>query len=282
MSTATGPRTGPFTRASVPRSKAIRVGLAAALFVAASPLFAAPSRVVSMNLCTDQLAMMLAADGQLISVSNLAQDPRMSAMAEEAARYPVNHGRAEEIYLMRPDLVIAGQFGSAATVQLLQRLGVRVEVFPVAETVEAIRDDILAMGNLLGREEAAEDLLGRFDAGLERVTRRADRGTAALYYANGFTSGRETLAGEIVTAAGFRNMADDYQITTTSVLPLELLVMSAPDQLITGAAWPGQSRSEAILDHPALARSNPESRSVTDRDWVCGTPAILDAIKALH
>ena len=30
-----------------------------------------------MNLCTDQVAMLLAAPGQLISVSDLAQDPRM-------------------------------------------------------------------------------------------------------------------------------------------------------------------------------------------------------------
>ena len=44
----------------------------------------APGRVVSMNLCTGQLAMMLAAPGQLHSGTYLAIDPRASAMAEEA------------------------------------------------------------------------------------------------------------------------------------------------------------------------------------------------------
>ena len=53
------------------------------LLLAAAPAAAqeAPARVVSMNLCTDQLAMLLAAPGQLLSVSKLARDPMSSAMA---------------------------------------------------------------------------------------------------------------------------------------------------------------------------------------------------------
>lgn len=252
------------------------------MITAALPVHAAPERVVSMNLCTDQLAMMLAAEGQLISVSNLARDPRMSAMAEEAGRYEVNHGRAEEIYLLRPDLVIAGQFASGPTVQMLRRIGVRVEVLPPAESIGAIRDQIRTIGGLLGRQEAARDLLARFDQGLARTGRDKPRGKVALYYANGLTSGQNTLAGTIVEAAGYANIADDYGITHTARLPLELLVMAQPDRLITGAKWPGQSRSEAILDHPALKRLAPDSSEVTDRDWVCGTPYILRAIEALQ
>ena len=36
-----------------------------------------PQRVVSMNLCTDQLAMLIARPGQLHSVSHLASDGEM-------------------------------------------------------------------------------------------------------------------------------------------------------------------------------------------------------------
>lgn len=267
---------------SVRRSDRIRGWLAAALIAAAAPAGAAPQRVVSMNLCTDQIAMLLAAPGQLISVSDLARDPRMSPMADEARDYPINYGRAEEIYLLRPDLVIAGQYASGPTVAMLRRLGLRVEVLPPAESIGAIRDQIALMGGFLGREDAAADLLARFDAGLAATRDDRDRGRAALYYANGFTSGRDTLAGTILHAAGYRNIAEDYGITDTRGLPLELLVMARPDRLITGAKWPGQSRGEAILDHPALTDIAPEAAEVTDRDWVCGTPFILRAIEALE
>lgn len=267
-------------RGCVRRSRAI---LAAVLIAAAAlPVLAAPQRVVSMNLCLDQLAMMLAAPGQLVSVSDLAQDPRMSTMAEQAANHVANTGRAEEIYLLRPDLVIAGSYTPQATVAMLRRLGLRVEVLPPAEDFDAIRTQIIQMGTLLERQDAARDLLARFDADLAAARVPSDRGRAALYYANGFTSGRGTLAGSILEAAGYDNIAADYGISATTHLPMELLVMARPDRLITGAKWPGQSQGEAILDHPALAGIAPAKGQVTDRDWICGTPFVTRAIRSLR
>lgn len=267
-------------RGCVRRSSTI---LAAAVAIAAAlPVGAAPQRVVSMNLCSDQLAMMLAAPGQLVSVSSLAQDPRLSPMADEAAAYVPNSGRAEEIYLMRPDLVIAGTYTPPATLSMLRRLGIRVETPPPAEDFDAIRTEITRMGRLLGREEAARDLLARFDADLAAATRPADRGRAALYSANGYTSGTKTLAGAILEAAGYDNIAADYGIAVTAGLPLELLVMARPDRLVTGTNWPGQSRSEAILSHPALAAAAPVKTRVRDLFWTCGTPLVTRAIRSLE
>ena len=86
--------------------------------------------------------MMLAAPGQLLSVSTLAQDPRLSPMADQAAGYAPNSGRAEEIYLMRPDLVLAGTY-DGPPVAMLARLGVPVVTLApptsLAETRAAIR-----------------------------------------------------------------------------------------------------------------------------------------------
>lgn len=271
-------------RGCVRRSRAIlaAVLIAAALPAASESTGAAPQRVVSMNLCSDQLAMMLAAPGQLVSVSSLAQDPRLSPMADQAAAYTPNTGRAEEIYLMRPDLVIAGTYTPAATVAMLRRLGIRVETPPPAEDFDAIRAEITRMGDLLGRKDAARNLLTRFDADLAAARSPTGRGRAALYHANGFTSGPDTLAGSILDAAGYANIAADYGITATTPLPLELLVMAHPDRLITGAKWPGQSRGEAILDHPALAAAAPAKAQVTDLHWTCGTPFVTRAIRSLE
>ena len=136
--------------------------MAAALSLAALAPAAAvaegPARVVSMNLCTDELALLLAAPGQLVSVSYLALDPRSSAMVEEATAYPTNRGRAEEIYLLKPDLVLAGSFGGPA-VAMLHRLGVPVvEVAPPTSLAEA-RDAIAQVGAALGRSETAEAMI---------------------------------------------------------------------------------------------------------------------------
>lgn len=81
----------------------------------AVPAAEPPARVVSMNVCTDQLAMLVARPGQLHSVSWLAADPAMSVLANEAEGLRLNRGLAEEIFLMKPDLVIAGTFSTRAT-----------------------------------------------------------------------------------------------------------------------------------------------------------------------
>jgi iron complex transport system substrate-binding protein len=243
-----------------------------------------PARVVSMNLCTDQLAMMVAGPGQLHSVSYLALDPRSSALAEEAGDFAINRGLAEEIYLMRPDLVIAGRFETRATVDMLRRLGIPVVVFEPATSLDAVRDRIRQMGEVLKQQDRAEALVAEYDARLAALQEDvAKRPEAALYYANGYTSGDRTLAGQILIAAGFENAAVAAGFTSGGILPLEVLAMLAPDALITSRPYPGASRSEEILDHPVVRalRAGRANRTFTDRHWVCGTPHVLNAIEEL-
>jgi len=234
-----------------------------------------------MNLCTDQLAMLIAAPGQLVSVSYIAHDPRSSAMSEQAAAYPANRGLAEEIFLMQPDLVIAGRYSTRATTAMLERLGTPVAVFDIARNMDDVRARILQMGKVLGREARAEAMVADFDAQLGAL--RADpaiRPRAALYSANGFTSGDNSLAGQILRAAGFNNIAAEAGYGAGGVLPLEMLALSDPDAIITGQRYGNTSRAEAVMDHPAIhaLRQGRPGAPITDHDWVCGTPHVLRAI----
>ena len=236
-----------------------------------------------MNACTDQIAMLVAGEGQLVSVSWLAADPRTSAMAEAAEAYPLNRGRAEEVFLLRPDLVIAGAYAGRASADMLGRLGVRVESFEPASSLEDVADHVRRMGRLLGREDRAEAVAADYEARLARLRAEVThRPRAALYYANGYTSGDRTLAGQILMAAGLSNVAAEAGYPEGGFLPLERLVVAAPDLLVEGEPYPGASRAEAILDHPALAalRGGATSR-LADSDWTCGTPFVLRAVADL-
>jgi iron complex transport system substrate-binding protein len=257
--------------------------IAAGLALAALPAMAdAPGRVVSMNLCTDQLAMMLAAPGQLISVSDIATDPLASPMADIAADYPANHGGAEQIYLLAPDLVVAGIYSDPATVSMLERLGIRVEQIDIVRSLSDIPDRLAQMGALLGQEDTAQALIARFEADLAALTAPADGPRAAFYYPNGYTLGTGTLSHEIVTRAGFRHIAAELGRDSSGNLALELLVTAAPDLIIGATPYPGASRSEDILRHPALQSLIAAGQGhVSGPDWVCGTPHIIDALRDL-
>ena len=273
-------------RVFVRSSSAIRFCLAGmlVLFASAPGWTDTPKRVVSINVCTDQLAMLLADETQLFSVSHLATDPRVSAMSDDAEAYEINYGRAEEVFLMEPDLVVAGAYAARATIEMLQRFGIPVEVFTPVTGVDDVPSKLTQMGAALGREEKAAALIRDFNGQLEALRAEVKaKPDAALYSANGYTTGDQTLAGQILAAAGFSNVAVDAGISSGGLLPLEVLVMSDPDVIVTGQKYPGASRSEAILAHPALTAMTKgvASGSITNRDWVCGTPFVLRAIEAL-
>lgn len=247
-----------------------------------------PDRVVSVNLCTDQLAMLLGRPGQLVSVSHLSADETISLMSAEAVGLRINHGLAEEIFRLEPDLVVAGKYTTRATVNLLKRLGKHVEEFGPARSFEDIAENTRRMGDLLGEEEAAERLVEQMHLELMRLRdegKDPNRPVLGSFGTNSYTSGAETLENDIVGKAGFRHLGDEIGIRGTTRLPLEALVLANPDYLmIWDRHRTNKSRSASVLSHPALdARFGEERRVSADtRYWICGTPLAVDAIQRLR
>ncbi|MEL6420823.1 MAG: ABC transporter substrate-binding protein [Pseudomonadota bacterium] len=278
------------SRASAIFARAAFAVMVFASFVLSGLAHAAPQRVVSVNLCTDQLAMLLASEQQLHAVSHLASDADTSILAAKAKRYRSNHGFAEEVFLMRPDLVFAGTFTSRATVSILRRLGIRVEEFAPANSFADIRANLLRMGRLLAREREAEAVVEEFDAALaataeKNTEAKNKKPVAALYYSNNYTSGSGTLAAEIIERADIDNLASNIGIVGTVKLPLEVLVTENPDVVVTGKRYgPTGSRASEVLGHPALnglARGSSQA-VVQEKYWVCGLPFALEAVKRLR
>ena len=246
----------------------------------------APKRVVSLNLCTDQLAMLLARPGQLISVSHLAADETLSLMSTEANQLMINHGLAEEIFRMDPDLVLAGKYTTRATVNLLRRLGKPVEEFDPASSFGDIAANTMRLGRLLGNREAAERLIARMWTEVSALSRDPAQSRPVLgsFGTNSYTSGAGTLENDVVGKAGFRHLGDDIGITGTTRLPLEALVLANPDYLmIWDRHRTSRSRSAAVLTHPALdARFGEERRISADtRYWILRYPPYRRGYQAL-
>jgi iron complex transport system substrate-binding protein len=235
-----------------------------------------------MNLCTDQLALMLAAEGQLISVSDIAQDPLTSAMHREAAAYPINYGGAEEIFLLQPDLVLAGVWSDPTTVGMLRSLGIEVAQIDVANSLADVPSRVREVGTLLGQEDQAEALIGAFETNLARLAGPDHGPRAAFYYPNGYTLGTGTLSHDIITHAGFTHIAEELGRSTSGRVALELMVMATPDLVIGTQPYPGASRSEEILRHPALRSLQEQARgTASGPDWICGTPHVVQALAEL-
>ena len=262
---------------------ALWLGLVGWVFSAAHATQTTPRKIVSINVCTDQLAMMLVSKDQWLSVSRLALDPELSVLAAEAENYPINNTDAEEIFLMKPDLVLAGTYNSRATVAMLRKLGLRVEEFEPTLSFDDIAEQMLRIGALIGREEEARRQIAQMKADLAAIKRPEQRKTLALYYANSYTAGRGTLIDDAVRLAGFDNLTDRIGVEGAARLPMELLVMEKPDVLVLSKRQWTPALAEENLAHPAIHRMVSDARLIEldDKLTVCGGPFSVEAVARL-
>lgn len=266
----------------------VTVAMALALPASFAPARAdeKPRRVVSINVCTDQMAMLIADPEQLHSVSFLAADEGSSMMAAQARSHVLNRALAEEISLMQPDLVLGGTYTSPATVQMLRRLGFRVEQFEPENDFDDIRANLRRMGDLLGHRDRAEALVERMDAALEKETAENGEGlTVAVYSSNNYTSGKDSLSHAVIEAAGMTNIGDELGIVGIGQVPLETLVLAKPDLVVVGEQrWEAPALAQQNFVHPAFAAIAPPDRlvEIPGRYWVCGAPFTVDAVRMLR
>jgi iron complex transport system substrate-binding protein len=98
---------------------------------------AAPRRVASLNLCTDELLLALGA-GQIVSVTHLAQQPAETSLWRQARRYRSNDGSLVSVAGLRPDLVLTMGGGARDRVRIAQRLGIRILDLPYPQSLADI------------------------------------------------------------------------------------------------------------------------------------------------
>ncbi|PZR96006.1 MAG: ABC transporter substrate-binding protein [Stutzerimonas stutzeri] len=247
---------------------------------------AKPQRIVSLNMCTDELVLRLARPEHVASVTWLSQDPRNANMATRARSIPANHGLVEQVLAHKPDLVIAGAYTTRSTVALLKRVGVPVREFGVPRDLAEMRQQIRDMAKLLGELQNGEALIAEIDA---RLAALADRPRPAhpraiVLRPNGFTTGRGSLVDEILTAAGLSNLATELGIDNYGQIALETVALGKADILILNTTPEGPpSLAHEILHHPVLARLGDRLKLVAlpSKLWTCAGPAVIDAIELL-
>jgi iron complex transport system substrate-binding protein len=269
---------------------AIGVALRAPPVLAAEPAHAGgaakPIRIVSLDLCTDQMLVELVDRKRIAAVTFLAADPAVSAIPEKARGIPITRGAAEDVLRYDPDLVLAGHYGVSPTVDLLRRLGRNVAVLPTQpQTLDDVAVFVRAVAAAVGEHAKGEAMIEELNRRLSALRQpRGPSPTAVIYQIGSTVSGPGGLADAVLAAAGFRNMSTAYRLTRGGQVPLESLVAKPPDLLVLASDTEGYRTALADnLRHPVirLLRLRGASLELPWRHWLCGTPHIADAIERL-
>lgn len=246
----------------------------------------APKRIVSINLCADELLLLLADPEQISALTHLSHDEGASYFQTKALNYPTTTGLAEEVLPFKPDLVITGEWGGIQTVTLLKKLGLRVETLPMANNMQQVFSNIELMAKLTGHPERGAAIVKTMQDYLASLpAAEANAPLAAVYDPNGYTVGAESLRGQSMTLAGWRNAGELAGVRDYGSLDLETMVRLQPDALIDSPyTLNTYSRAEALAQHPALrgSRLNPTIINVPSNRTICDGPWIIDTIATLQ
>jgi iron complex transport system substrate-binding protein len=240
------------------------------LLLAAGPARAA-GRVVSLNLCTDQMLVLLAPE-QVAALSPLARDPALSFVASQAAALPRVRASAEAVLGLHPDLVLGARFGAQATLAVLEQEGVRVVRLDLPADFDGIRAWTRMIAALLGVPDRGEALIAGMDRTLA-ITHPAPSRDAIAVEPRGFTAGGDTILGAAMRTAGLLVEAGSGRTT------LETLVRHPPGLLVVPDAPRFPSLATAMLDHPAL-RDIPK-RAIPPNLTICPGPFSAQAVALL-
>nr|WP_245438923.1 ABC transporter substrate-binding protein [Bradyrhizobium sp. SK17] len=259
---------------------------AAAWLISASAVSAAGPRVVSMNVCSDQLVLSLADPDQILGLSRFARDAWQSWAADKARNYPLLSGGAEDVLLLRPDLVVVSLFDKRATRDLLKANGLHLVEFTVPRTLDEVKDQIRAMGDVLQHPDRAQAEVARLDAAIARV-----RAVASVHHyrvlpleRRGFVSGDSSLISSLLTATGLTNVAGELGLGAGGFASLEAIVKLRPDFILVSEAGDrAEDEGRAFLLHPALERFYPREKRIVlpERLTVCGGVMLADALDRL-
>lgn len=249
-----------------------------------------PERIVSTNLCTDQLLLMLVEKDRIVSLTTLARQPQYSYLWKQAQSIPTNSGLAEEIIPLRPDLILSTKFSPGKATSILQNAKLRVEILALPESFSDLEILITKLGQLLGEPKTAADLIDSMQADITSVKDRvshldsATRPKALIYSPNGHTAGSHTFKNTIVTLAGYTNIATELGIEHYRNLSVEQVLLSQPDLVIVSDSDYNQdSLAHRYTDHPALIKwqGNDGILTIPDNQWLCVGPMSTKALQTI-
>lgn len=235
-----------------------------------------PQRVVSLNLCTDELLLLLAAPGQIASVTHLATKAEETPLWQQARAFPANDGTLAGVAPARPDLVLT--MGGAGDRQAIAgQLGVDMVDLPYPTSIDDVAASIRKVAAALGRIAQGEALIARMEE--LRRTASPDAIDTLWIGGGGRTVAADGLEAEWMALAGYRQRqvgGDQLQLETLLVHPPEVLLRSdyRQDQY---------SRAQAWLTHP-LASAQGTSQDVTTdgRRWTCMGPLLIEEVERLR
>ncbi|WP_409433957.1 ABC transporter substrate-binding protein [Litorimonas sp. RW-G-Af-16] len=238
-------------------------------------------RIVSLDFCADQYVLKMVEPERILALSPDAAAP-FSYMRDAAVGIPTVKSSAEDVMILKPDLVVRSYGGGPNANGFFQSAGVPVLNIGWAGDLEGIKRLTLDMADGLGAPEIGAEIVSDIDARLAALKLQPNKNRALYMTPSGITSGSGSMVHEILAEAGLENFQDQPGWRS---IPLERLAYERPDMI--AAAFFDTNNVEkngwSAMRHPiARAQIKDLPTVALNGSWMsCGGWFVMDGIEAL-
>ncbi len=254
-----------------------------------------PQRIVALG--NGEVELIYALGGEVVGRPEVDRELVIEAAKDVPTVGSTHTVDMEKIAALKPDVVLGHDPINANDVPLLQRLGVQT-VLTHANSIDDIRRQIALFGELLDKREKAAELTAKLDAELGQIREKPEdeKRVLIVYGAPGtfMAALPNSLAGDLLSAAGGRNVAADFpslsgfpqyaQLNTERVVearPDLILIMTHGDaeavrqgfvrEMESNTAWRSVTAVQQDGIHvlpPDLFGTNPGTRAAEAAQWL--------------
>ncbi len=256
--------------------------------------YSAPERIVSLAPSITEILFAVNMSSALVGVDDYSDyPPEISNMSVERVGGPYSGISVERIVNLTPDLVISARINPLPVIEQLRSLNITV-LATKSDSIDEVLRNILLIGRIGGRQDAAERLVQNLSSRIERVRsfsgalddRRKPTIFYVVWYPELWTPGKGTYASDLIALAGGKNAGEDG--SGWYIMSREVLLSKDPDVIVCsgmggyGATVCSQIRNDSVLSKLKAVRSGrmyviPDS-SIVERPG----PRIVDGLEFFY
>jgi cobalamin transport system substrate-binding protein len=206
-----------------------------------------PQRIVSLAATLTEMLFAIGAGPQVVAVDEYSTYPTDAPVTDLSGYTP----NAEAIATYSPDLVVVSD-DQDGIVAALGALDIPVYLGEAASTVEDTYRQITELGTLTGHGTEAEPVVATMQDDLDKILADLpDRDEPLTYFYEldntFYTATSDTFIGNLFTAAGLVNIADEGNADNPyPQLSEEQILAANPDLIFLADAFPGGETPESV------------------------------------
>lgn len=241
-------------------------------------------KVISTNVCADELLLDLADPQQILAVTHYAKPRHQNILADHAI--PTYHGQTEEVLSLHPDLVLTGAFDAPLTSDLFKQFQIKTLALELPKNFRDINNQIDLVGKALHQEEKAQRIILHIQEKLKSLNLKSNANQRAVFWGyEGHVPGKGTYENAMLEELGLVNIADDFGIQGHGWISIEKMIQAKPDILILeNNSTSKNSVGEALIKHAAIKAALPNLKLITleENSLRCGGVHLIEVLKTLQ